>query len=59
MPFCSYYIKRRLLCIIIIALSSRQFSFYTKCTYANMRASYDIYLISNAEYIFFIYLINF
>ena len=32
MPSYSRYIKRRLLYITIIVLSSRQFSFYAKCT---------------------------
>ena len=59
MPSCSCYIKRRLLYIAIIALFSRQPSFCTKCIYANMRTSYNVYLIFNAEYMFFIYLINF
>ena len=36
MPSCLYYIKRRLLYIILTALFSHQPSFYTKCTQANM-----------------------
>ena len=58
-PSYFYYIKRRLLYIAIIALFSHQFSFYAKCTRANIRASYDICLVFNAECIFLIYLINF
>ena len=59
MPSYSRCIKKRLLYIVIIALSSCQPSFYTKYTWANIRASYNIYLVSNAEYMFFIYLLNF
>ena len=58
MPSYSRYIKRRLLYIAITALSGRQSSFYTKCTHINMRASYNICLVFNAEYIFLTYLIN-
>ena len=59
MPSCSRYIKRRLLYIIITALSSHQPSSYTKCTWANMQASYNIYLVFNAKYIFLVRLVNF
>ena len=58
-PSYSYYVKRRLLYIVIAAPFSCQLFFYAKCTRANMRASYDICLVSNAEYMFFIYLVNF
>ena len=59
MPSYSCYVKRRLLCIIIIALFNCQPSSCTKCTRVNMRASCDIYLVSDAEYTFLAYLINF
>ena len=59
MPSCSRCVKRKLLYIAIVALSSRQPSFYTKYTRANMRAFYNIYLILDMEYIFFIHFIIF
>ena len=55
MPTCFYYAEKGLLYITIVALSSRQPFSYTKCTWANMRSSYNIYLVSNAKCIFFIY----
>ena len=54
MPLCSYYIEKRLFYIIILAPSSCQPFFYTKCTRANMRSSYNIRLVSNAKYAYFI-----
>ena len=51
----SYYTKRGLVYIIIIALFSCQPFSYTKCTKLNIRLSYNIYLVSNAECIFYIY----
>ena len=59
MPFYSYCIKRRLLYIIITALSSHQPSSCTKCTQVNMWVSYNIHLVFNAECTFLAYLINF
>ena len=58
MPSYSRYVKRRLLYIIIIALSSRQSSSYIKCTKLNICLSCNIRLVSNAEYIFLVYLVN-
>ena len=49
-PSYSYYIKKGLVYIIIMAPFSRQPSSYTKYTKANMRSSYDIYSISNTKY---------
>ena len=59
MPSYSRCIKRRLLCVVIAALSSRQSSFYAKYIQANIRSFCNIYLVFNAEYIFLAYLINF
>ena len=55
--FC--YILKGLVYIIIITLSSRQSSFYTKYTKSNMRSFCDIRLISNTKYISSICLTNF
>ena len=52
MPICSYYVLKGLVYIIIIALSSRQPSFYAKCTKLNMHLSCDIILVSNAKYMY-------
>ena len=52
-PTYSYYTEKGLVCIIIIALSSYQPFFYIKCIKLNMRSSCNIYLVSNAKYIFF------
>ena len=59
MPSYFCYIKRRLLYIIIAALFSHQFFFYTKCAQANIWASYNIHSVLDAERIFLAYLINF
>ena len=53
MPTYSRYIKKGLVYIIIIAPLGRQPSFYTKCIKLNMRSSYNVYLVSNAKYMFF------
>ena len=42
---CSYYIKKRLVCIAIIDSFSCQFSSCTKCTKLNTRALYNMYLV--------------
>ena len=55
MPSYSYYVEKRLSYIIISAPSGRQSSFYAKCTYINARSSYNIRLVSNAKYAYFIY----
>ena len=59
MPTYSYYAEKGLVYIIIIALFSRQPSFYIKYTKLNIRLSYNIYLVSNAKYIFFVRLYAF
>jgi len=48
---CSYCEKEELVYIAIAAPSSRQPSFYSKCTSINMRFSYNIHSVSNAKYI--------
>ena len=51
MPSYSHYKEKKLVYIIIIIPFSRQPSFYIKCTKLNIHLSYNIKLISNAEYI--------
>ncbi len=58
MPSCSYYIKKGLVYIAIVALSSHQPLFYAKCIKANMRLSYNIYSISGTKYIHYSILFN-
>ena len=53
MPSCSYYIKKGLVYIMIIALFSHQPLSYTKCIKANIYLSYNIYSISNTKYIYY------
>ena len=55
MPIYSYYTEKGLVYIIIIALFSYQPSSYAKCTKLNIHLSYNIYLVSNTEYIFFVH----
>ena len=50
--FYSYYIKKGLVYIAIVALSSHQPSSYFKCTSINMQLSYNIHLVSNIKYIY-------
>ena len=52
-PSCFYCVKKGLVCIIIVALSSRQPSSYTKCTKVNMYSSYNICSISNTKCIYY------
>ena len=51
-PTYSYYMEKGLVYIIIIALLGRQPSFYIEYTKLNIRSSCNIYLVSNAKYIF-------
>ena len=53
MPTYSYYAEKGLVYIIIITLSSRQPSSYTKCIKLNMRFFCNIYLVFNIKCIFF------
>ena len=48
----SYYTKKGLVCITIIALFGRQPSSYSKCTKANTCSLCNIYLVSTNKYIF-------
>ena len=52
MPTYSYYVKKGLVYITIIALLGYQPSSYTKYTKLNMRLSYNIRLVSNIKCIF-------
>ena len=52
MPSYSCYKEKKLVYIIIIALSNRQLFFYSKCIKLNMYSSCNIKLVSNTEYIF-------
>ena len=52
MPSCSYCDEKKLVYIIIMALSSRQPFFYFKCTKSNICLSCNVKSVSNAEYIF-------
>ena len=49
MPIYSCYIKKKLVCIIIITPFSHQPSFYIKCIKSNIRLSCNIRLVSNAK----------
>ena len=51
----SYYAKKKLVYIIITALFSCQPFSYLKCTKANTRFLYNVYLVSINKYIFFIF----
>jgi hypothetical protein len=49
-PSYSYYVEKKLVYVAIIVPSSRQPSFYTKYTQANIQSSYNIQSVSNAKY---------
>ena len=55
MPSCSYYVKKRLSYIIILTSFSCQPFSYTNCIKLNIRLSYNVKLVSNAKYMYFIY----
>ena len=55
MPSYSYYDEKKLVYIIIIALFSRQPSFYFKCTKSNTCLSCNIKSVSDAKYLYFIH----
>ena len=59
MPTYSYYTEKGLVYIIIIALLSRQPSFYAKYTKLNMRLFCNIHLVFNAKCIFLIHFYTF
>ena len=50
-PIYSCCIEKKLVYIIIIALFSRQSSFYIKCTKLNIRLSCNIRSVSNTKYL--------
>jgi len=50
----SHCVKKGLVYIAIAAPSSHQPSFYAKCTYINIRSSYNVRLVSNTKCIFYI-----
>ena len=50
-PSYSYYKEKKLVYIIIMAPSNYQPSFYIKCTKLNICSSYNIRLVSDAEYL--------
>ena len=52
-PIYSRCAKKKLVCIVIIALFSCQPSSYSKCTKSNIYLSCDIQSVSDAEYAFF------
>ena len=52
MPIYSHYTKKKLICVIIIALFGCQPSSYSKCTKANTCSLYDVRLVSINKYIF-------
>ena len=49
---CSHCAKKRLVYIAIAAPSSRQPSFYFKCTSTNICLSYSVRSVSNVKYIY-------
>ena len=51
MPLYSHYAKKKLVYIIIIALSSHQPSFCSKCTKLNIYLSCNIRSVSNIKYL--------
>ena len=55
MPSYSYYNKKKLVYITIIAPSSHQPSFYSKCTKSNIHLSCNIKLVSNVKYLYFMH----
>ena len=58
MPSYSYYIKKGLVYIIIIAPSGRQPSSCAECTKVNICSSCNIYSISNVKCIYLLTLYN-
>ena len=56
MPSYSCCEEKKLVYIIIITLFSRQPSFYIKYTKSNIYSSCNIKLVSNAEYLYLMYL---
>ena len=59
MPSYSYYIKKGLVCIIIIALFSRQPLSYAECIKLNVCTSYNVCSVLSAKYIYYYILFNY
>ena len=59
MPTCSYYIKKGLVYIIIIAPFSGQPFSYFKCIKLNMYFSCNIKSVFNTKYIFLVHLASY
>ena len=57
-PIYSYCTEKKLVCVVIAAPFSYQPSSYSKYIKLNIYSSYNIRLVSNAKYIFFIYFCN-
>ena len=55
MPTYSYCTKKKLVCVIIIAPSSHQPSFCSKCIKLNIYSSCNVKSVSNTKCIFLIY----
>ena len=55
MPICSYYTKKKLVYVVIIALFNYQPSSYSKCMKLNICFSYNVKSVSDAKCTFFIY----
>ena len=55
-PTYSRYSKKKLVYIAIASPFGRQPSSYTKCTKANIRSSCNVRSVSNAKYIYYLYL---
>ena len=55
MPSYSYCEEKKLVYITIIAPSSHQPSFYSKCTKSNIHLSCNIKLVSNVKYLYFMH----
>ena len=55
-PSYSHCEEKKLVYIIIAAPSSRQPSFYIKCIKSNIYLSYNVKSVSNAKYLYLIYL---
>ena len=54
-PIYFYYMEKKLVCVIIVAFSNCQPSFYSKYIKLNIYSSYNVKLVSNTKYAFFIY----
>ena len=59
MPFCSYCVKKGLVCVTITALSGCQPLSCTKYTKSNIYVSCNIYFVLSAKYIYCFTLLNY